>query len=126
MDEEGNPQFVEGQANVIGVIPGDEGYSDFWAVNLVTVPEDYEANSITSVQGVIDSGYEIAQPGLVVNCPVLRTDDAAAGDGNGDQAMMPASGAQLPPVTLIVAVAAAVLGLMALIAALFVTRRARQ
>jgi hypothetical protein len=76
MDDEGNPQFVDGQANVIGVIPGDPGYSDFWYVNLVTVPADYEANSITSVDEVMASGYEITQPGLLVNCPVLRTEEA--------------------------------------------------
>ncbi len=78
LDDEGNPQFVEGQHNVIGVIPGDAGYSDFWWVNLVVVPEGYEANSITSVEEVMASGYEMRQPGLLVNCPVLRTDEATA------------------------------------------------
>ena len=70
-DAEGNPEFVEGQQNVIGVVPGDEGYSAFWYVNLVVVPEDYEANSLTSVQEVLDAGYEMMQPGLLVNCPVV-------------------------------------------------------
>lgn len=28
-DGDDNPQFVESQQNVIGVIPGDEGYSAF-------------------------------------------------------------------------------------------------
>ena len=69
-DGDGNPQFVEGQNNVIGVIPGDTGYSAFWYVNLVQVPDDYAANSITSVADVLASGYDIVQPGLLVNCPV--------------------------------------------------------
>jgi hypothetical protein len=77
-DADSNPQFVEGQANVIGVIPGDAGYSAFWNVNLVTVPADYQANSITSVDEVLTAGYDIAPAGLLVNCPVLRTDEAGA------------------------------------------------
>lgn len=72
-DADGNPQFVEGQNNVVDVVPGDEGYSAFWQVNLVVVPADYQANSITSVDQVLASGYEMIQPGLVVNCPVMRT-----------------------------------------------------
>lgn len=75
-DADGNPQFVEGQHNVIDVIPGDEGYSAFWFINLVQVPADYEANSITSVDEVLALGYDITQPGLLVNCPVLRTAEA--------------------------------------------------
>ncbi len=78
MDAEGNPQFVEGQRNVIDVIPGDAGYSAFWQVNLVTVPAGYVANTITSMDEVMASGYEITRLGLVVNCPVLRTADAPA------------------------------------------------
>jgi hypothetical protein len=74
-DTDGNPQFVDGQHNVIGVVPGDEGYSAFWYVNLVVVPEEYQADTITSVQEVLDSDYEMVQPGLLVNCPVVTTDN---------------------------------------------------
>lgn len=70
-DADGNPQFVDGQHNVVGVVPGDEGYSAFWYVHLVVVPEEYQAETITSVQEVLDSGYETMQPGLLVNCPVV-------------------------------------------------------
>jgi LPXTG-motif cell wall-anchored protein len=76
-DGDDNPQFVEDQQNVIGVIPGDAGYSAFWQVNLVTVPAGYVANTITSVDQVLSSGYEIVTSDMVVNCPVLRTDAAA-------------------------------------------------
>ena len=71
MDADGNPQFVAGQHNIIDVVPDDNGYSDLWEVNLVTVPEDYEAESITSAAEVMESDYEIAKPGLYVNCPVV-------------------------------------------------------
>ena len=72
MDDDGNPQFVEGQHNVIDAIPSDDGYSAFWLVNLVVVDEGYEANSITSATGVAESGFEVLTPGLMVNCPVVE------------------------------------------------------
>jgi hypothetical protein len=71
-DGAGNPEFVEGQNNIIDSIPGDTGYSAFWEVNLVVAPQDYEANSITSAAHVLASGYEIIKPGIVVNCPVVE------------------------------------------------------
>jgi LPXTG-motif cell wall-anchored protein len=92
-DDSGAPVFVEGQHNVIDVIPGDEGYSAFWYVNLVTVPEGYEANTITSVEAVLASGYDTVQPGLLVNCPVLRTAEAPA----AEETMMEAPAAQETP-----------------------------
>jgi hypothetical protein len=87
MDAAGQPQFVPGQHNVIGVIPGDMGYSAFWDVHLVQVPAGYRANSITSVAQVMSSGYPMLHPGLVVNCPVIRTDAAGSMPG------MPRTGA---------------------------------
>jgi hypothetical protein len=79
MDAQGRPQFVPGQHNIIDVIPGDPGYSPFWNVFLVQVPATYQANTITSAAGVLNSGYPILHPGLVVNCPVIRTDSAMTG-----------------------------------------------
>lgn len=70
MDADGNAQFVEGQMNIIDAVPDDAGYSAFWRVNLVTVPEDYEANSVTSADGVRSAGYDVTQTDMVVNCPV--------------------------------------------------------
>ena len=69
-DSDGNPMFVKGQHNVINVVPGDAGYSAFWSVNLVMVPSDYVPDSIRDVQSIFSSGYQMVQPGLVVNCPV--------------------------------------------------------
>jgi hypothetical protein len=71
-DASGNPQFVEGQSNIIDSIPGDDGYSAFWEVNLVTVPSGYVANTLKSAADVLASGYETVQPGIVVNCPVIE------------------------------------------------------
>ncbi len=38
------------------------------------------ANSITSRQQVEASGFKVVEPGIVVNCPVVRTDDAVTGN----------------------------------------------
>ena len=92
-DADGNPQAVDGQANIVDVIPEDEGYSAFWSVNFVTVPADYQANTITSAADVLSGGYDITPAGLAVNCPVIRTADAMMAEGDGammaeDDAMM--------------------------------------
>lgn len=71
MDASGAPQFVSGQMNVIDVIPGDPGYTAFWRVTMVTVPADYEANTIKSATDVADSGFEMTETDMVVNCPVV-------------------------------------------------------
>jgi hypothetical protein len=68
---EGEDTPVEGQLNIIDVIPGEQGYNDFWHVHKVTVPADYVANTITSVQAVMDSGYPIEPTDMIVNCPVV-------------------------------------------------------
>jgi hypothetical protein len=92
MDAAGNPQFVEGQHNIIDVIPGDAGYSAFWDLHLVQVPAGYKANSITSMAQVTASGYTIAHPGIVVNCPVIRTTATAAMSAGDSVPGMPTTG----------------------------------
>ena len=59
------------QSPVIDVIPGDEGYNDFWAMIKVAVPADYEANSVTSLAGITDAGYAMENTGVIINCPVV-------------------------------------------------------
>lgn len=68
---EGEDMPVDGQLNIINVIPGDAGYNDFWLVNKVTVPADYVANTATSYQDILDGGYTIEPLTLIVNCPVV-------------------------------------------------------
>ena len=69
----GNPVFVEGQHNIIDAIPGDDGYSAFWRVNLVTVPEDFEPDSLRDAADVDGMGYEVTETDLIVNCPVVMS-----------------------------------------------------
>jgi hypothetical protein len=68
---EGETEPVTGQLNIVDVTPGDEGYNDFWQVNRVTVPADYVANSITSVEQLSAAGYPMSSTGSLVNCPVV-------------------------------------------------------
>jgi hypothetical protein len=68
---EGSDTPVQGQLNVIDQIPGDPGYNDFWLVNKVTVPADYVANTVTSLQGILAAGYPVEHTDVIVNCPVV-------------------------------------------------------
>ncbi|WP_323676924.1 hypothetical protein [Halorubellus sp. PRR65] len=82
---EGEDQPVADQLNVVGVKPGDDGYSDFWRVHEVTVPEDYEANAITSVDAIDDGDYPVEATDTLVNCPVVpdgSTAEKRVGDGD--------------------------------------------
>lgn len=79
MGSDGNPIFVEGQHNVVDVVPGDEGYSDLWAVMLVTVPADFEADSIHSQEQLDAAGYEITPTPLLVNCPIVPAESTFEG-----------------------------------------------
>jgi hypothetical protein len=68
---EGEDAPVDGQLNIIDVIPGDAGYNDFWAPMKVTVPTDYVANTITSVDDVLGGDYSMEPIDAIVNCPVV-------------------------------------------------------
>lgn len=75
---EGESTPVDGQLNIIDVIPGDAGYNDFWRVYKVTVPSDYEANSVTSFADVNAQGYAIEATDILVNCPVVPEGSTAS------------------------------------------------
>ncbi|PSQ12896.1 hypothetical protein BRC93_00730 [Halobacteriales archaeon QS_5_70_15] len=74
--EDGEP--VEDQLNVVDVVPGDEGYNDFWHVHAVTVPDDYEANAVTDVEGLMAADYEIEATGTIKNCPIVPDGSTAS------------------------------------------------
>ncbi|MEX2247558.1 MAG: hypothetical protein WEC75_12840 [Dehalococcoidia bacterium] len=71
MNADGSPDFVAGQHNVVDDVPGDDGYSDLWQVMLVTVPDGYEPDSITSKDEIDAAGYEITETDMFVNCPIV-------------------------------------------------------
>jgi hypothetical protein len=68
---------VDGQLNIVDVIPGDPGYNDFWQINKVTVPANYTANSIGSLQAIKDAGYPIEHTNMLVNCPIVPAGSTA-------------------------------------------------
>jgi hypothetical protein len=74
--ENGDP--VEGQLNVVGVVPGDDGYNDFWQVHRVTVPDGYEANSVTSASQLMDAGFEAEATETIKNCPIVPEGSTAS------------------------------------------------
>src|SRR5206468_1957400 len=61
---------VAGQRNIIDTIPSQPGYSDFWRVYKVLVPDGYVANSIRSLGDAVASGYTIQETNTVVKVVV--------------------------------------------------------
>jgi hypothetical protein len=95
MNADGTPDFVEGQMNIIDSVPGDPGYSAFWQVMLVTVPADYEPNSIRSREDVVAAGFPVTTTDMVVNCPVTEVAAATPGGdagAGGEPVTVPATG----------------------------------
>ncbi|MBL7980997.1 MAG: hypothetical protein JNL52_04225 [Flavobacteriales bacterium] len=79
----GQSSPVSGQLNIIGKIPGDVGYNDFWEVVKVNVPESYVANTLASQSDVFNSGYALDYTGMIVNCPVVPEGSTATKRLNG-------------------------------------------
>jgi hypothetical protein len=81
---DGESAPVEGQMNIIDVIPGDENYNDFWDVHFVTVPSNYVANTITSYGQIMSGGYPVTEMDILVNCPVVSEGSTADLRLNGE------------------------------------------
>lgn len=71
MAADGRPIPVEGQHNIVDVVPDDAGYSDLWEVMLVTVDAAYEADSIRSKADIEAAGLNMTPAGVIVNCPIV-------------------------------------------------------
>jgi hypothetical protein len=82
--KEGETNPVQGQLNIINVIPGDQGYNDFWQVVKVTVPADYVANTISSLKQISDAGYSTETTDMLVNCPVVPESSTATLRSGGE------------------------------------------
>lgn len=68
---QGETMPLAGQLNIVDVIPGDPGYSDFWNVVKVIVPADYVANAATSLADLVGFGFSQESTNILVNCPVV-------------------------------------------------------
>jgi hypothetical protein len=71
LTRQGETSPVIGQLNIVDVIPGQTGYNDFWRVMKVTVPANYVANTITSVDEIRTKGYAVEATNSIVNCPIV-------------------------------------------------------
>ncbi|MCB2199094.1 hypothetical protein KQI63_06785 [bacterium] len=83
---EGADAPVDGQLNIVDVIPGDAGYNDFWLVTKVTVPSDYVANTITSYDEIMEMGFEMETTTTIVNCPIVPDGSTASMRGGSESA----------------------------------------
>ena len=82
---EGEEAPVEGQLNVVGTVPGDQGYNDFWQVHKVTVPAGYEPNTVTSEQQLMEGDFAVEATSTIKNCPIVPEGSTASkrfGDGD--------------------------------------------
>jgi hypothetical protein len=79
---------VSGQLNIVDVIPGDGGYTDFWQVMKVTVPADYQANTVARLDEITDAGYAIEPTPTIVNCPVVPDGSTARLRAGGETALL--------------------------------------
>lgn len=76
--KEGESDPVDGQLNIVNVVPGDEHYNDFWHVHKVTVPSGYVANTVTSLSELMAMNYPTVRTNLIVNCPVVPEGSTAS------------------------------------------------
>jgi len=74
---EGDGTPVEGQLNVIDVIPGDDGYNDLWQVTRVLVDDAYVANEVTSREEIVARGLTVEATDTLVDCPVVPAGSTA-------------------------------------------------
>lgn len=86
---EGETMPVDGQLNIIDVVPGDAGYNDFWHVHKVTVPSDYVANTASSKADIDSRGFTVEETNMLVNCPVVPEGSTAGKRlGNGSNGLV--------------------------------------
>jgi hypothetical protein len=62
---------LAGQLDLVDVLPGQRGYSDFWQLIWVEVPQTVDAGEIQSVSELLARGYPMEMTANVINCPVV-------------------------------------------------------
>lgn len=73
----GDRQPIEGALDLVDVIPGEPGYSDFFRITWVTVPEGVTPRSAAEL-----AAYPQDPEDKIVNCPVVPRGSTAK-EGNG-------------------------------------------
>ncbi len=84
---EGQADPVADQIPIVDVRPGEAGYSDSWLVHRVTVPDDFVANTVTSLAQVMAEALPIEPTTTIVNCPIVPEGSTATlrADGGGTE-----------------------------------------
>jgi len=80
----GESSPVQGQLNIVDVLPGDAHYNDFWQVIKVTVPSTYKANEVASYDDIVSRQYKMEATTSLVNCPVVPEGSTASKRLNGE------------------------------------------
>jgi len=87
-DQAGN--YILTQFPVVGVAPGDPGYSDLWDIWKVTVPNGFKAdNSLRDLESVEKllrdpkSGYQAERTGALLNGPIVPDGSSARHKAEG-------------------------------------------
>ncbi|HET9513591.1 MAG TPA: hypothetical protein VFO95_06660, partial [Gemmatimonadales bacterium] len=83
-----NDEVVAGQLPVIDQLPGDEEYSDFRRVVFVTVPGDYVANTVASLQAIQAAAFPLEPTEQVINYPVVPAGSTADLRVNGNTQLL--------------------------------------
>ncbi|MBK9031039.1 MAG: hypothetical protein IPL61_06840 [Myxococcales bacterium] len=83
---EGENGPVDGQKNIVTVVPGMAGYNDLWQPIRVDVPGDYVANTITSYAEIVARGLTLTPMPALVNCPLVPEGSVARVRTPGDYA----------------------------------------
>lgn len=88
-NQDGSP--LTEQLYIFDALPGEPGYSDFCAIQRVTVPPGYVANSITSrvdLEARVAEGFKIESTGKILNMPVVPEGSTAERSMSGGQALL--------------------------------------
>src|SRR5207253_2667213 len=62
---------LAGQLDIVDVLPGETGYSDFWRVTQVTVPAGTAANTYASVAELEAAALPMEETDALVNAPLV-------------------------------------------------------
>lgn len=74
-DANNNPIKVADQKDIYDAKRSDADYTDFWRILYVTVPTNYQADSIKSSDDIEKSNWSIKDSGRVENRPQVLNDD---------------------------------------------------
>jgi hypothetical protein len=65
----GRREAIVGQRDVVDVLPGEPGYSDFWGIVWVEVPDAFEPGSVTAAAQI--RGLHAEASPEAVDCPIV-------------------------------------------------------